>query len=316
MSSFLWWMSACVATHTYSNTLAFSDSILSRSAFVRWWSIVNQHRRVCLVSVFISLLFSSEKWTDYITCSSVIGWHDTVSSEWNKRVHACIRKQNEFPKSILLFTHTHTQREEDIERQGCSRHASSNLNLKFRARTNGNDALYVEAAMSTCCTRFLRSCLLFFINYAILRLNVSNAHGSEACVQPHHHRVSSKPWTMITFWGFHMNVSHCRFLPCIIYWPLLMFALLFDTVFVGIVFFLFFVRLVYHADALDSGALWPQENCARHVKQSLAKSENISQNLWLKLRALKNIEALARTIAAVNSCDSVAVLIFRFTQTH
>lgn len=36
------------------------------------------------------------------------------------------------------------------------------LNLKFRARRNGSDAVYVEAAMSTCCTRFSFTFVYYF----------------------------------------------------------------------------------------------------------------------------------------------------------
>lgn len=48
---------------------------------------------------------------------------------------------------------------------------------------SGSDALYVKAACRHVAHGFLDYCILFFINYAILWLNVLNAHdnGSEAC---------------------------------------------------------------------------------------------------------------------------------------
>lgn len=102
---------------------------------------------------------------------------------------------------------------------------------------------------------------------------------------------------------FHMNVSHCRFLPCIIYWPLLMFALLFDTFFVGIFFFLFFVCgafcLVHHANALDFCTVWPQEMCT--LRETIdGKTGKCFAKFMVKTRASKNIEELAKTTTAVN----------------
>lgn len=92
------------------------------------------------------------------------------TSEWSKHTHACMHAEAKWiPKIYPLYLTQphiliHTTKYTD-------------LNLKFRARFNGNDALYVvEAVMSTCCTCFFHFCLLFFINYAILRLNMYWMH--------------------------------------------------------------------------------------------------------------------------------------------
>lgn len=113
------------------------------------------------------------------------------------RVHACIRKL-QIRKSIQCAdTNTHTLAPTT---QHCD------LNLKFRARLDGSDALYVEAVMSTCCTRFLHFCLLFFINYAILRLNVLDAHDNAGQTRATTSTKNSK--RVITRLDFHMNVLH------------------------------------------------------------------------------------------------------------
>lgn len=84
-----------------------------------------------------------------------------------QRVHACIPKWN--PK-IYPQIHPHTHATQTTQ--------SSDLNLKFRARFKRKWCFVHRSwIMSTCCTRFLHFCLLFFINYEILRLNtILNAH--------------------------------------------------------------------------------------------------------------------------------------------
>lgn len=185
------------------------------------------------------------------------------------------------------------------------RHTRSDLNLKFWARINGSDALYVEIVMSTCCPRFLHLCLLFFINYAILRLNVLNALCDNRRVQPRH-RVTR---TSDNNAGFpHERVPSPISLPCIIYWPLLMFAPFSVSLSSPI------MRLVYDANS-QCFTHKIQRNWLIHGKSW--EKKKATKNLWIKrFFILENHHTKERTMCKVHekaANQSMIVKLYSFT---
>lgn len=139
-------------------------------------------------------------------------------------------------------------------------------------------------------------------------------------VQPHHHHwVWSKPWMMITFsistWtcliaDFYLAlfIDHCWCLP---YYSIHSLLEWFSFVFVGAMHFAWFIMRMHSIPVrLGYKKLYTaRETIGGKTGKYLAK-------FMVKTRALKSIEEPARTITAVNSSNSVAVLIYRFTQTH
>ena len=148
--------------------------------------------------------------------------------------------------------------------------------------------------------------LLFIIFHKLCHFAVERIECTWKRVQPHHHhRVSSKPWMMITFWistwtcpiaDFYLVlfIDHCWCLP---YYSILSLLELFSFFFSCAVHFAWFIMRMH------SIPVWFGRKKLCTVRETIdGKTGKYFAKFMGKTRALKNIEALARNY---HSCECI-----------